>query len=188
MGSVMAGNTAPVPTTARALRTDVSPAEALELARGGGKWGNKRAWGEQKGAAREASKAVERAERDAVKAAVPEAKPLLARQGQAIQARQALDRQALREGNREPISPFDVTTAAVESAATGRIPVLAIARHLLRENKLRFGVWAKRLERAIEKNDEATAAVILDRFGIERGAATSPSESRRGLTPATATP
>jgi hypothetical protein len=178
----------PTPVTTRALRTDVMPDEALELARGGGKWGNKRAWGEQKGAAREAAKAVERAERDAVKAAVPETKPILARQGQAIQARKALDRQAFREGNREPISPFDVTTAAVETAATGRLPVLAIARHVLRENKLKMGVWAKKLERAIEANDEAAAAVILDKFGVERGAATSPSESRRPLVPTTATP
>jgi hypothetical protein len=179
----------PTQVPSRALRTDVMPDEALELARGSGRWGNRKAWGEQKGASREASKAVERAERDAVKAAVPETKPLLRRQGQAIQAREAMDRMAFREGNREPISPFDVTTGAVE-IATGRAPVLSVARHLLRENKLKFGIWAKRLETAIANNDEATAALILDRFGVLRGAgATSPSGSQNRTTgPASLSP
>jgi hypothetical protein len=164
----------PATVTTRQLRTDVSPTEALELARGGGRWGNRKSWGEQKGASREASKAVERAERDSVKAAVPETRPLLRTQGRAIQSREVLDRMKFREANREPVSPFDVTTGAVE-VASGGMPVLAVARHLLRENKLKLGIWAKRLEDAVTANDSATAAVILDRFGVLKGAATSPS-------------
>ena len=180
----------PTQVPSRALRTDVMPDEALELARGGGKWGNRKSWGEQKGASREASKAVERAERDAVKAAVPETRAQLREQGQAIQARETMDRMAFREGNREPFSPFDATTAAVE-IGTGNLPVLSAARHFLRQNKLKMGVWARRLEKAIVDNDDAAAAVILDRFGVERGvgATTSPSESQiRTTEPAWSTP
>lgn len=156
---------AEVDVLSRRLRDDVTPEEALELARGGGKWGNRKAWGEQKGAAREASKAVERAERDAVKAAIPETKPVLRRQGQAIEAKKVLDRKEFREANREPVSPFDVTTAAVE-LSQGRAPVLALARAFVRENKLRLGIWAKRLEEAIDRQDVKAAADILGRFGV----------------------
>lgn len=180
----------PTQVSSRALRTDVMPDEALELARGGGRWGNRKSWGEQKGATREASKAVERAERDAVKAAVPETRGHLQEQGQAIQARDSMDRMAFREGNREPVSPFDVMTAGVE-IGSGNVPVLSMARHFLRQNKLKMGVWARRMEKAIVDNDDAAAAVILDRFGVERGvgATTSPSESRiRTTTPAWSTP
>ena len=182
MGNVMAGKPQPVPTTARALRTDVMPDEALELARGSSRWGNRKAWGEQKGASREASKAVERAERDSVKSAVPSTREDFAAQGQAIQAREALDRMRFREGNREPVSPFDVTTTAVE-VGTGRVPVLSVARHILRENKLKLGIWAKRLEDAVNRNDAATAAVILDRFGVFK--ATNPSGSQMHPAPVT---
>jgi hypothetical protein len=177
MGTIMAGGPTTVPGTTRALRTDVLPDEALEIARGSSKWDTRRSWGEQKGASKEASKAVERGVRDAVKDAVPETRPHFQDQRMAIQARDALDRMALREGNREPISPFDVTTGAVEVMHHG-VPVLAIARHILRENKLKLGVWAKRLEQAVERNDGATAAAILDRFGIARATTASPDESQ----------
>jgi hypothetical protein len=177
MGTIMAGGPTTVPGTTRALRTDVLPDEALEIARGSSKWDTRRSWGEQKGASKEASKAVERGVRDAVKDAVPETRPHFQDQRMAIQARDALDRMAFREGNREPISPFDVTTGAVEVMHHG-VPVLAIARHILRENKLKLGVWAKRLEQAVERNDGATAAAILDRFGIARATTASPDESQ----------
>ncbi len=179
MGDQMAGGpkTVPAQVTTRELRTDVMPDEALELARGGGRWGNRKQWGEQKGAAVEANKAVERAERDAVKAAVPETKPLLREQGQAIESKKVLDRMQFREANREPVSPFDITTAAVEMGTTG-VPVMGIARHFLRGNKLKMGVWARRLERAIQTHDEATAALILDRFGVSKAAAGSEDDGR----------
>jgi hypothetical protein len=80
-----------------------------------------------------------------------------------------------------------VTTGAVEVMHHG-VPVLAIARHILRENKLRLGVWAKRLEQAVERNDGATAAAILDRFGVARATTTSPNESRGSSAPALAIP
>jgi hypothetical protein len=177
----------PTQVTSRALRTDVLPDEALQIARGSSKWDTRRSWGEQKGAAKEASKAVERATRDSVKTAVPKTRPEFQTQRMGIQAREALDRMTFRERNREPVSPFDVTTAAVEMSQ-GRPPVLAVARHLLRENKVKLGVWAKQLERALSTNDEAAAAVILDRLGVLRSAATSPSESRTGRVPVPVTP
>jgi hypothetical protein len=165
-----------VEETSRALRKDVGPQEALELARGGSRWGNRKAWGEQKGASREASKAVERANRDAVKEAVPETRPLLRRQGQAIESKKALDRMEFREANREPISPFDVVTAAAETAG-GRPPILATARHFLWNNKLKMGVWARRLEHAIQTGNTRDAADILGRFGVNAATqAASPAQ------------
>lgn len=156
---------APVEEVSRALRTDVDPAEALDLARGGGRWGNRKAWGEQKGAAREASKAVERAGRDTVKATVPGTREALREQGQAIQSRNVFQRMQHREGNREPVSPFDVTTAAVE-IAHGNLPVLSLGRAWLRENKLKAGLWAKQMEEALARNDTKAVASILERVGV----------------------
>jgi len=45
------GQPAMVPShvTTRELRTDVTPDEALDLARGSAKWSNSKSWGEQKG-------------------------------------------------------------------------------------------------------------------------------------------
>lgn len=172
----------PVQVPSRALRTDVRADEALQSARSSGQWQTRKSWGEQKGAATESAKAVERATRDAVKSGVPDAPPILRRQGMAIRSKEALDRMAMREGNREPVSPFDVTTAAVE-LSQGRPPVLAIARHVLRENKLKMGVWANRLEQALQRNDVPTATAILDRFGVDVARATSPSEPRGFLEP-----
>lgn len=154
-----------VAETTRALRTDVAPDEALEIARGSSRWSTRKKWGEQKGAATEADKAVERASRDAVKTAVPETKPLLARQGQAIETRNVLDRMAFREANREPVSPFDVMTGAVEMSH-GNAPVLSMGRAWLRDNKLKAGIWAKRLEKALDRRDAGEVSSILARFGV----------------------
>jgi hypothetical protein len=166
----------PVEETSRALRTDVAPDEALEIARSSSKWSTRKQWGEQKGAAMEADKAVERATRDSVKDAVPETRATLQRQGQAIQTRNVMDRMAFREGNREPISPFDVVTGAIETTQ-GRPPILATARHFLWNNKLKMGIWAKRLETAIANNDAETAAVIMGRFGVGANQALRPQPS-----------
>ena len=86
------------------FRGQVSAREALESARKSGQWGTRKQWGEQKGATTEAKKAVERAQRDAVKVAVPDAKPLLQREGQALTAADVLDRMAQRASNRDPLS------------------------------------------------------------------------------------
>jgi hypothetical protein len=155
----------PTTQTTRALRTDVTPEEALEIARGSGKWGNKKSWGEQKGAATEASKAVERASRDAVKDAVPGVRPALQREGQAIESKKVLDRMKFREGNRDAVSlPAHVIAAG--EIARGKVPLLAFAANWLRNNQLKAGVYADRLQMAIKRNDVKTASDILGRLGV----------------------
>ena len=154
-----------VPQTSRALRTDVMADEALERARATSKWDTRKAWGEQKGAQMEASKAVERAERDAVKAAVPEAAAILRKQGMAIQAGKVLDRTALREGNRDAASlPAHVIAAG--EIASGRVPVLAFAANWLRNNQMRAGIWADKLAKAIEAGKVIETVEILKRLGV----------------------
>lgn len=161
------------PHVTRELRTDVMADEALTSARSSGRWTTRKAWGEQKGATTEASKAVERAQRDAAKAAVPEAKALLQTESKAIQAEGALDRMTQRQGNREGVSlPSHVLMA-------GGAPVLAFASNWLRNNGMKAGIWADSLGKAIQSGNAPMAADILKKLGV--GAA---SQAMR--TPATA--
>ena len=153
------------PQISRALRTDVTATEALERARATSRWETRKAWGEQKGAQLEASKAVERAARDSVKAAVPEAVPILQRQGMGIRAADVLDRAEFRAANRDAVSlPAHVIAAG--EVATGRVPVMAFAANWLRNNQLRAGVWADDLGKAINNNDTGRVVSILHRLGV----------------------
>lgn len=153
------------PQTSRALRTDVMADEALDRARATSRWDTRKAWGEQKGAQLEASKAVERAERDAAKVAVPELRPILARQGQAMQAADTLDRMEFRAANRDAVSlPAHVMAAG--EVASGRLPIMGFAANWLRNNQMKAGIWADRLAKAIEKNDVGSTVAILSRFGV----------------------
>lgn len=149
---------------ARTTRTDMTAREALEMARAQGRWSNRKAYGELKGAAQEASKAVERGMRDALKTAVPAAKPVLTRQGKAIRSRQLLDAMAMRQGNRDILSLPGVVGAA-PALAQGRVPILGFATQWLRDNEFKAGVWAGRLARAIERRDVATVTSIMTRLG-----------------------
>jgi hypothetical protein len=161
-----------VEETVRKLRDEVPAKEALESARSSSKWQTRRAWGEQKGANTEAAKAVERAQRDAVKAAVPEAAPILRRQGQAIQAKEAMDRMAFREANREPAGlGAQVTMAAGAAAGAGAgAGVMAMALEVIRSGKLR-GSFAldrlsKTLQNAVANNNPQQAALVLSKLGV----------------------
>lgn len=157
-----------MPETTRALRTDVMADEALTRARATSKWDTRKSWGEQKGAQTEASKTVERAERDAVKEAVPETRPVLKRQGQAIQTAKVLDRSEFRQANRDAVSlPAHVIAAG--ELASGRPPVVAFAANWLRDNQLKAGVWANGLAKAIERNDVSAVAAILKKIGVGVG-------------------
>ncbi len=159
----------------RAPRTDMEAREALESARASSRWQTRKQWGEQKGARTEAVKAVERAERDAVKAAVPEAVPLLRREGQAIQAGKVLDRMAQRAANRDAVSLPAHVIAAGEIAA-GRAPILAWAANWLRNNQLKAGIYADRLAKAIERGNAPEVAFYLQKLGVGAsvGAAAGP--------------
>lgn len=154
-----------VPKTTRALRPDVQAAEALERARATSQWATKKQWGEQKGATAEASKAVERAARDAVKAAVPEARPLLARERQAIQAQTVLDRAGFRAMNRD-VSSLGAQVIAAGEIAGGRIPTLAFAANWLRNNQFRAGRWADTLRNAIDRGNVPLVMDIMKKLGV----------------------
>ena len=153
------------PVVTRQLRRDVTAREALESARSSGRWGTRKAWGEQTGVSKETKKAVERAQRDAVKVAVPEAKALLAEEGQALTAADVLDRMAQRQGNREAIGLPEKIAGAIE-LSQGKLPVMALAGNWLRNNGLKAGIWADKMADAIQQNDIKTATEILARFGV----------------------
>lgn len=155
------------------LRTDVTASEALQTARQTSKWSTRKAYGEMKGAAMESDKAVERASRDAVKAAVPDAQPILEKQGQAITARKVLDRKAFREGNRDAVSlPAHVMAAG--EIASGRVPIMAFAANWLRNNQMKAGIWADQLGTALARNDVQTVTAIMGRLGVGAEAQTTP--------------
>jgi hypothetical protein len=134
----------PVDETTRALRTDVTPSEGLTIARGTGRWGNRKAWGELKGAEQEASKTAERAVRDSVKEAVPAAKPILQREGDALRAFPALDRMAFRE---DQISLPAWVMASGGGGATRTAG--ALLANYIRNNQLSMGVRAAGLGQAL---------------------------------------
>jgi len=143
----------------RAMRSSVPATEALESARASSRWTTRKAWGEQKGATMEASKAVERAQRDAVKT-VPGARELLRTESKAIQAEGALDRMTQRQGNREAIS------LPSHALVAGGLPVLAFASNWLRNNGMKAGIYADVLGKAIQTGNAPLAADILKKLGV----------------------
>jgi hypothetical protein len=160
-----------IPETTRVLRQSTPATEALDAARASSRWQTNRQWGQPQSSGMEARKAVERAGRDAVKAAVPEAKPLLQRESMAIKAEEILDRAKQRAANRDQISLPAIAAAAPEmaiKAAQGRmpIPVMGFAVNWLRNNQLKAGIYADRLAKAIERNDAPQVAFILQRLGV----------------------
>lgn len=140
----------------RQLRDGMPAGEALERARATSRWETRKAYGEQKGAEVEASKAVERGARDAVKTSVPATRQALQRQGQAIEARKALDRMEMRTGNRDELSLHTLNPSKV----------LGAAAHWLRNNQLKAGRYAKTLSDAIARKDVQEVSDILTRLGV----------------------
>lgn len=160
----------------RALRQTVPADETLRSARESSKWSTRRAWGEQKGAAVEAAKAVERAQRDAVKRAVPATRPIFNVYSKAIKVRDILDRMAVRQGNRDVIG-FPAQIVAGQEMAAGKPPVIAIAANWLRSNQLKSGIWIDRLAEAVKTNNAQQAAAILSRLGVATVASRDSSQS-----------
>jgi hypothetical protein len=166
----------PQKTTTRQLRPDVPAKEALESARETSARTTRRQYGEMKSASTEAAKAGERAQRDAVKTAIPETKPLFMLQAKGSKARDVLDRMELRELNREPISLPEAIAGSAEITA-GKIPVLTMLLHLFRSGKLRGGIYADAAAKALQTNDAQAAGTILSRLGVGTAAqATGGSE------------
>jgi hypothetical protein len=79
---------------------------------------------------------------------------------QAIPVRDALDRQAFREANRDPMG-----LPATVLAAGGR-DVLAIGANVLRNQGLRLGIYAKMLRDALARNDVQATTAVLTRLGV----------------------
>lgn len=165
-------------TTSRALRTSTPADEALGAARSSSRWSTNKTWGELKGSEVEAKKAVERAGRDAVKAAVPATKPTFARYSKAIKARDVLERMNFRQGNRDVVGLPSHVIAGAE-LASGKPPVIATAANYLRNNQLKVGIWADKLANAIKNNDVQTVTEIMGRIGV--GVAASPSNMEAEL-------
>ena len=154
-----------VPETTRVMRATTQADEALDAARASGRWSTRKTWGEIKGTDKEISKTVERAGRDAVKIAVPEARPLLATEGKALQSADVLERMAQRTGNRDAVSlPAHVIAAG--ELATGRVPLMAFAANWLRNNQMKAGMWADSLGKAIQAGNAPMVADILKKLGV----------------------
>jgi len=170
--------TTPQQVTNRVLRTDVAPQEALDLARNSSRWQTNKQWGEMKGAEMEAAKTTERALRDSARDAVPEAGPLLQQQGGAIRARNALDRMAVREGNKSPVG---IEGALGAAAATAKGNFLGLAAQWLNRNAVRAGVYANTMANAIANGDAQMVARVFGRLGI--GVAEVYPQAEQGGTP-----
>lgn len=177
------GQSLPVPfaTGHRVLRPTVPADEALESARASSRWQTRRTWGEQGGANTEAAKAVERAQRDAVKTAVPDSRPVFDKYSQAIKGRDVLRRMQFREGNRDVLSlPAQIGT--IQEMSQGKPPIISLAANWLRNNQLKAGIWADKLGNAINSNDVKTVGEILGRLGVSTAAdAAGPDDMEQEL-------
>lgn len=165
MGRDLAVMTPAGPVTVRVPRADMTAAEALESARASSRWSTRGTWGpkDRAEAVRNvAEKAVEKAQRDAVKAAVPEARTLLSREASALNAEEVLSRAAFREGN----NSMTGVAGAVE-VGLGRAPLFGWASKLLREGQLRGGVWAGRLAKSLQQRDAQGVVMALQRLGVQ---------------------
>jgi hypothetical protein len=149
----------------RVPRANVTPAEALELARGTSRYATRKAHGEVKSMSMEAKKALERAGRDAAKASAgPELSEALRHEGDLIRLKPVLDRMAVRRGNAAPLTLEEIIGAA-PAIAHGRLPVLSLATRAMRRNQLGTGMrMANAGERLMNRSGEVgTSAEMLGR-------------------------
>lgn len=136
--------------TRRVPRANVTAGESLELARGTSRNATRKSWGEQAGMSVEAQKALERAGRDAAKAAAPpEMQAALKAEGDLIRLKPILDRMMVREANRDAMSLPGLVGAA-PALAQGKVPLLGLAAQWMRNNQLKAGMGAMRVGPAIE--------------------------------------
>jgi hypothetical protein len=163
-----APNLQPVPThvTTRTLRPTVPANEALSTARGTGRWTTKKSWGDMKGAEMESEKVAERGVRASVRAGVPEARPVLKAQGDALKSKAVLDRMAFREANRDPIGLPGWMTMAAEVSA-GKVPWRGLAANAWQRNLLKSGFAADTVGKSLGKVslDDAIRAALIAKLG-----------------------
>lgn len=164
----------PTDVNTRVLRDDVPANEALDIARKTDKYGGTRdQWGRQSASRdTDAAKSASRAERDAVKHSVPETVPVLKAQQRAIQAKQVLDRTALREGNRDTVGLHDVVVGAGRMAAGGpggnvAAPFIEGAiMHWVRNNYRNLGIYSDVVGKALQRGDMQTIVQVMSRLGV----------------------
>ena len=165
MGESVTTMVAGQPMTVRIPRTNMGAKEALESARASSRWSTRGTWGPKDSAEsvrNVAEKAVEKAQRDAVKAAVPEAKDLLAREAQALKAEEVLARAGFREANNSMTGIAGQLTPVAGGTAT----VIGAAMKLLRSGQLGSGVRVGQLAKAVQSGDGPRVALALKALGI----------------------
>jgi hypothetical protein len=174
----------PTPVTTRALQASYPADAALKSARASSRFRLGQSFGEQQSIPNEATKAVELAQRNAVKDAytsigIPEVASNLKEESQAIAARDALQAMEMRQGNRDVLglgghlilaSGIPAVSTALAAgpeagAVAGATGLLAAGSLWLRNNQLTAGIWADRMAQALKSQDTAAVADILRRVG-----------------------
>jgi hypothetical protein len=116
----------------------------------------------------QAAQVVERAQRDAVKAAVPEAAPLLRTEQNALAVQEALDRMGLRQGNRDVIG-LPAWMALSHAANTGqevRSGVLAMVANWIRAHQMGMGLAYADAGKALQSGDARQIIRALQKIGV----------------------
>ena len=144
------GGPFPQSSRPRALRVDVKPTEALTTLRERSFFDPTATGGQLAG-----GRTIERAVRDAVKQAVPEASRPLLRQGRAMDAARLLDRGEHLAGNRDTLGGFAQTVGA----ASGR-SLTGLLMQALKEGQLRLGVHAPKIGAAIQAGGRLTPQTV----------------------------
>jgi len=133
----------------RELRTDVKPSEGMEIVRTKSFFDPGASGGQVAG-----GKAIERAVRDATKAAVPATRAPLLVQGRAMDAQRLLDRGEWLAGNRDTMGGL----SQIMGATSGR-GMVGLLMQMLKEGQLRAGIAAPGVGRAIARTGEAVPLV-----------------------------
>jgi hypothetical protein len=129
-------------------------------------------WGGTQSVSDEASKAVQRGTRDAVKSAVPRGHALdtradFAQAQKVIKAREALRIMHVRDANRDMLSlPFSVGNAAAAASGTPAPAMIGFAQQLIKNKTLNLGIHARDLQKAIDAGDAVAIGRILQKLGV----------------------
>lgn len=164
---VLGANGQPIMTTVpgaltRTARTDVTAAEALDLAQRM-KAMNRGSWGTMTGPAKETGKAIESSLRTQAKS-VPEIADAQAGHGMAIAANRTLENAAHRIGNREVVSPFGFVSHSLAVPTLGASELVAKAQSLLQKHPIESAHKLKGLADSIARKNYPMIAKILARF------------------------
>lgn len=133
----------------REIRPDIGPAEGLEIVRAKSFFDPAASPGAQA-----TGRVVERAIRDGVKAAAPETRPLLRRQGTALDAKNALEAMEWRTGNHDVMGLPATMLTAGKGAAVG------LLAQLLKNSQMGAGRAAYRMGRSAKPTGDAISKLV----------------------------